>query len=414
MRFQVRIRVGVAAALIVGGAAADAQQATTDVPQWRGQRRDGAASGFVAPAAWPKELTSRWTVEIGDGYSTPIVVGDRVFTLSRAGGDEVVTAIHADSGKVIWQQRYPAPHKIATGAAAHGQGPKSTPLYSDGKLFTLGITGIVSSFNAADGKLLWQKPAPAVETLYNNSAMSPIADRGAIIFHVGGHNQGALTAFDAATGSTKWSWTGDGPSYASPIVATFNGVRQVIAVTQRNIVGVNADTGALLWQRPFANQFANNAISPLIFDDLVIVSGYEHGVIAFTPIQNSGKWDTETRWQTKDVSMFMSNPVLVSGTLYGLSQRASGQLFALDARSGKTLWLGPPREATNTAVVMAGDLLFLLNDDAELIVARASAKGFEPLQRYTVAKSATWAQPTISGNRIFIKDATTLTLWTTG
>ena len=411
---RVQVSNWLMAALLVRGVATPAaQQANTDVPQWRGLQRDGSASGFVAPAAWPKQLTSRWKVEIGDGYSTPIVVGDRVFTLSRADGNEVVTAIHADSGKVIWQ-RYLAPHKIASGAAAHGQGPKSTPLYSEGKLFTLGITGIVSSFNASDGKLLWQKPAPSVETLYNNSAMSPIADRGVIIFHVGGHNQGALTAFDAATGNIKWSWSGDGPSYASPIVATFNGVRQVIAVTQRNVVGVAADTGVLLWQRPFANQFANNAITPLIFDDMVIVSGYEHGVIAFTPIQNSGKWDTETRWQTKDVSMFMSNPVVVAGTLYGLSQRASGQFFALDARSGKTLWLGPPRAATNSAVVMSGDLLFLLNDDAELIVARASAKGFEPLQRYTVATSATWAQPTISGNRIFIKDATTLTLWTIG
>src|SRR5687767_13304952 len=145
----------IAALLVSGVATPAAQQANTDVPQWRGLQRDGSASGFVAPAAWPKQLTSRWKVEIGDGYSTPIVVGDRVFTLSRADGNEVVTAIHADSGKVLWQQRYPAPHKIASGAAAHGQGPKSTPLYSEGKLFTLGITGIVSSFNASDGKLLW-------------------------------------------------------------------------------------------------------------------------------------------------------------------------------------------------------------------------------------------------------------------
>jgi outer membrane protein assembly factor BamB len=326
----------------------------------------------------------------------------------------VVSALDADTGKVIWQTRYPAPHKIMSGAAAHGQGPKSTPLHHDGRLFTLGITGIVSCVNASDGKLLWQKSAPTVETLYANSAMSPIADRDAVIFHVGGHDQGALTAFDAATGNVKWSWSGDGPSYGSPMIATFDGVRQVITVTQRYIVGVAADSGALLWQRPFANQFSNNAITPVFFEDTVVVSGYEQGVLAFAPVRRSGKWETDTRWHAKDVSLFMSNPVLVGGTLYGLSQRASGQLFALDARSGKVLWLGTPREATNTALIKSGDLLFLLHDDAELIIARASPKGFEPLRRYTVADSPTWAQPTISGNRIFIKDANVLTLWTTG
>jgi len=110
--------------------------------------------------------------------------------------------------------------------------------------------------------------------------------------------------------------------------------------------------------------------------------------------------------------MYLSNPVVVGDALYGLSQRSSGEYFALDARSGKVLWLGPPRQAANTAVVKAADLLFLLDDDGELIVARASRAAFEPLKRYVVADSATWAQPAITGNRIFVKDANTLTLWT--
>jgi hypothetical protein len=110
--------------------------------------------------------------------------------------------------------------------------------------------------------------------------------------------------------------------------------------------------------------------------------------------------------------MFMSTAVLVGSTLHGLSQRASGQFFAIDARSGKVLWLGPPREATNTSVVKAGDILFLLNDDAELVVAKSNASGLEVLRRYTVADSATWAQPAISGDRLFVKDASSVALWT--
>jgi outer membrane protein assembly factor BamB len=409
-----RGRKCVAAAIVALTVAptAAAQQAPTDYTQWRGQGRDGSASSFTTPKTWPEQLTRRWKVEIGEGYATPILVGPRVYMLARREGNEVMMALDAETGKSIWETRYPAPHKIAGGAQGHGQGPKSTPLFHDGKLYTLGITGIVSCFNAADGRLLWQKPAPSVETLYNNSSMSPIADGGTVIFHVGGHNEGALTAFDAANGNIRWAWRGDGPAYASPMIATLGGVRQVVAITQKSVVGVSAASGDLLWQRPFVTQFSNNAITPVVFDDLVIVSGFEKGVTAFRPTLRDGKWDTETRGENNDVSMFMSNPVLVGDTLYGLSQRASGQLFALNARTGKVLWLGPPREATNSAVVKAGEVLFFLNDDGELIVARSNPEKLDVIRRYTVADSATWAQPTISGRRLFVKDLTALALWT--
>jgi outer membrane protein assembly factor BamB len=110
--------------------------------------------------------------------------------------------------------------------------------------------------------------------------------------------------------------------------------------------------------------------------------------------------------------MDMSTGVVAGDTLYGFSPRNSGQFFALDARTGKTLWLTPGRQAENAAIVRAGSVVFALEDDAELVVARANAAQFEPLKRYTVAQSATWAQPVISGNRVFVRDVTSLSLWT--
>ena len=152
---------------------------------------------------------------------------------------------------------------------------------------------------------------------------------------------------------------------------------------------------------------------PVLFgDDTIVVSSLNVGTAAITVTNRDGRWTTEQAWLTKEVAMYLSNPVVIADTLYGLSHRSSGQFFALDARTGKTLWLGQPREAANTAIVKAGDLLFLLNDDGELIVARSSRTGFTPLKRYTVADSATWAQPAISGNRLFIKDASSVALWT--
>ncbi|MCH7748008.1 MAG: PQQ-binding-like beta-propeller repeat protein [Acidobacteria bacterium] len=387
------------------------QEGPLDYPQWRGAHRDGAAAAFIEPAAWPTRLTRQWQVETGLGYATPILVGDRVYAFGRQDTDEVLMALDATSGEVVWRTPYTAPYTNNPGTGRHGPGPKSTPLFYDGKLFTLGISGVVSAFDAADGALIWQKPASSVEPLYG-TALSPVADNGHVIFHVGGHNDGALTAFDADSGDVVWRWDGDGPAYASPMVAELDGVRQIVTVTQAHIVGVAADSGELLWERAFVSRSTNNAITPILDGDAVIVTGHNLGVTKFRPRRQNGQWTTETIWTTDEVSMFMSNPVLAGDTVFGLSHLNSGQFFALDAGSGATLWRTEGREATNSAVIMAGDLLFMLNNDGDLIVARTNRTGFTQVTRYEVSDSATWAQPTISGNRLFIKDESTVTLWT--
>ena len=388
-----------------------AQDSSLDYPQWRGPDRDGSAAAFVEPETWPEQLNRTWQVDVGTGYGTPIVIGSRVYTFTRQDGDEVLSAVDTVTGRVVWSTRYPAPYRANAGTQRHGPGPKSTPIFYDGKLYTLGISGIVSAFDTGDGTLLWQHPAPQTDPLYA-TAMSPLADGGNVIFHVGGHDQGALTAFDADTGQVTWRWDGDGPAYGSPVLADIGGTRHLVTITQEHVVGISAATGELLWERPFESNSTNNSITPIVYDDSIIVSGHNLGVSRFRPVQRGGQWLTETLWDNQDVGLFMSNGVLVEDTFFSLSHTNSGQFFAVDVVTGETLWSTQGREATNTALVKAGGLLFLLNDDAELIVARASRAGFEPLRRYTVSDSVTWAQPAISGNRLFVKDDSTLALCT--
>lgn len=393
-------------------AALTAQSSTSDWPQWRGSNRDGAAGSAGLPATWPDRLTRKWKVEVGLGYAAPITVGNRVYAFSRQEPNEVLRALDADSGRVVWEASYPAPFKpnrAATGR--HGTGPKSTPTFADGKLYTLGMSGIVTAFDAATGKQLWQKPAPPVEPLYH-TAMSPLVDRGLVILHVGGHDSGALTAFDATTGAVKWTWNGDGPAYGSPVVAELRGVRQVVTVTQKHLVGVSQATGELLWQRPFDVRATRNAITPVVHGQRIIVSGLGRSVTAFTVSRRDGRWTAEDVWENAETTMDMSTGVLIGSTLFGFSPRNSGQFFAIDAETGKTLWLSEGRQAENAAVVRAGSVWLALEDDAELVVLRASAEMFEPLQRYGVAESATWAQPVVSGRRVFVKDVSSVTLWT--
>ena len=380
-------------------------------PQWRGPNRDGAAS-FAVPAQWPDKLTLKWKVDVGIGYAAPITAGDRVYAFSRQNEDEVMRALDAATGKTIWETKYNATYKPNPAATrTHGTGPKSTPTFADGRLYTLGMSGLVTAFDAASGKQLWQTALPKTETLYH-TAMSPIVDRGLVIVHVGGHNDGALTAFDARTGAVKWAWTGDGPAYGSPIIVELGGTRQVITMTQENLVGVATADGALLWKRPYSVRATRNSVTPIVHNQIVIVSGLGMPVSGFRVINRAGQWSTEDVWVNNDTTMDMSTGVVIGNSLYGFSPRNSGQYFAIDANTGQTQWLSEPRQGENAAVVRAGDLWFALNTEAELKVARANPKQFEILKTYDLADSATWAQPVLSGQRVFIKDLSSVSLWT--
>ena len=398
-------------AFAVGVAALSVAVGAQDWPQWRGPNRDGVVNAFKEPASWPAALTKRWQVEVGAGYATPLVVGDRVFTFARQGNEEVLTARDATSARVLWRAAYPAPFDLNPAARAHGPGPKSTPTYADGRLFLLGMTGVVLAFDAADGRVLWQAPPPPAQPMYH-TAMSPVVDGSQVIVHVGGHGDGALTAFDVATGQIRWRWNGDGPAYGSPLVATLNGTRQVITFTQENFVGVAADTGTLLWRRPYTTPATTTSQTPIVYRGLVIESGRANGITAFRPVPRPGTWTTENVWHTDEVSVHLSDALAVENTLFGLSHLNRGQYFALDLDTGQVLWKGEPRRAEHAAMSRAGSTIFSLEDDGELVVMRASRTGFEPVTRYEVATSATWAQPVVSGSRIFVRDVSSLALWT--
>jgi outer membrane protein assembly factor BamB len=388
-----------------------AQTTARDWPQWRGPGRDGRAP-FTAPKTWPEQLTRRWQAEVGLGYASPIVVGDRVFMFTRRGENETLAAFDAASGRPLWESSYPAPYELVRAAAAHGMGPKGTPVFADGRIFTFGISGILSAFDASSGKRLWQKPAPEVGPTFSTS-QSPLVDRGMVIAHVGGNNKGALTAFDAATGAVKWQWTGDGPGYGSPIVTEIGGVRQVVTFTQDNLVGVDAETGAQLWLRSFRMPSNVNPGTPILYRDLIIVSGQDAGVLALRVTRQQNKWLVEEAWQNDQLFFRLSNGVIVGDALFSLAQTGRGQFFFLDASTGRTLWLGEPRAAENAAIAAAGTLLFVLKADGELLIADGSdPTRFEPMRRYKVSDAATWAAPAISGSRFFVKDLTTLALWT--
>jgi outer membrane protein assembly factor BamB len=382
-----------------------------DWPQWRGPNRDGTLASFREPAAWPEALKQQWKVEVGLGYATPLLVGQRVYLFTRQGDEEVMRALDAASGNEVWRASYLASFEMVKATARHGAGPKSTPTFADGRLFSLGMTNIVTAFDAATGKQLWQKPATKAQPMYH-TAMSPIVDGNVMIVHVGGPGDAALTAFDVATGAVRWTWTGDSPAYGSPIVVDVAGTRQLVTFTHESLIGVAVASGELLWRRPFKTPSNTTSQTPIVFRDMIIQNGRDNGVTAFRVARRDGRWTTEDVWQTKEVSLYMTNGVVVDGVLYGLSHLNAGQYFGLDLATGAVLWKSEPRQAENAGMVHAADTIFALEDDGEMVVMKASRTGMNVVRRYDLADSQTWAQPTISGGRVYVKDVAHLTLWT--
>ena len=185
----------------------------------------------------------------------------------------------------------------------------------------------------------------------------------------------------------------------------------MITETQYNIVSVSASNGQLLWKIPFTTEYLQNIPSPLVYHDMVILSGLEKGLFAVRPAAKGGKWSVETVWRNADIAMYMSSPVLEGDLIFGFSHYKKGQFFCVDARTGATKWTGPPRQGDNAAAMISGGHLILLRDDAQLIIAKANGAGFQALRNYTVADSPTWAHPLVLRDGVVIKDATKLAYW---
>ncbi len=393
--------------VVIGASCAWAQ----DWPQWRGPARDGKVTGFTAPQTWPQELKLKWTVPVGQGDSTPALVGDKLYVFTRQGEDEVTLCLDAQTGKEVWNNKYAA--QAVTGAAARHPGPRSSPAVADGKVVTLGVGGVLSCLDAASGKLVWRKdPFPKVVPRFF-AAFSPIIVDGMVIAHLGGSGSGAIIALDLTTGDEKWRWAGEGPDYGSPALLTVGGVKQIATPTEKSLVGIGLADGKLLWQVPFAPvKMAYNAATPIVDGQTVIYAGKGRGTKALKIEKKGDAFVANDVWSNAELGVQFSTPVLRDGLLFGLSD--SGNLFCINAKTGQTAWTdATPRDKGGFGPVLsAGSCLLALPSNSELIVFQPTDKQYSEVAKIKVAGSATYAHPVLAGNRIYIKDAESLALWT--
>ncbi len=379
-----------------------------DWPQFRGPERDSKVIGFVASVSWPTELSQVWETGVGTGDATPLLVGDKIFLHTRQNSEEVILCLDASTGKEQWKNSYPAP--AVTGPASSHPGPRSTPAYSDGKIVIYGVSGILSCLDAVTGKVIWTKENPTNKIPQFFTGMSPLIVDGICIAHTGAKDDGQVLAIDLNTGSEKWVWKGDGPSYASPSLMTFDGQKHIIVQTEKSLISLNFDDGKLLWQIEAApQQRFYNCVSPYIDGKKIYFSGQGTGTKAIEVIKQGEKYNTKELWSNSEVGAKWNTPILVKGFLYGFTDQR--RIYCLNASNGTTAWMDNTTNSDFATIVDCGSVLIGFPSTGYLIVMKPDPQAYSEITKYKVTETPVYAFPIVAGKRIYIKDAESLILY---
>jgi outer membrane protein assembly factor BamB len=369
-------------------------------------------------------------VPLESGWSSPVAAEGRAFATDRDGQLERVLAVDIDSGKILWKSTNPVnfdPHSVGR---RHGNGPKSTPVFSGGKLYTLGIAGMLQCLDAKTGVIQWRVHLPAAfgrhEPLPDQMAYvngtdsvivpigkgqgapvplfgytgSPVIEGNQLILSVGGQRGGTIMSFDKRNGKVLWKSLRENVSYSSPVVATLSGIRQVVVMTGPNVVGLDLHDGQLLWSHPFQIQYDESIGTPVVSGDTVLVTGDGHPLTALA-IHRSGKdFRAEVAWTFRDLSSYVSSPVAADGYVWGMND--GGEFGCVRISDGKQQWL-QGNHGFYCTPVLADDQLLALNEKGELLVIDASPQAYRPLTTWRVAESDTWTAPALAEGRLLIR-----------
>jgi outer membrane protein assembly factor BamB len=395
---------------------------TGDWPQWRGPQRDGASqeTGLLKqwPAGGPKLL---WQVnDIGDGYSTPSVVGERIYLMSNRGLDnEFVQALSAKDGKVLWTTRV---GKVGN----PDQNPpfpkaRSTPTVDGKFIYALGSDGDLVCLDAKSGKLRWQKSlrkdfgGKPGEWAY---AESPLVDGDLVIVTPGGA-EATMVALNKKTGATVWKSAipgGDPAGYASAIVVNGGGRKQYVQLLEKGLVGVDAKTGAFLWRYKDVAKGPAQYFTPIARGEYVYGGALGvGGGLARLKADGAGV-AAEQVYFLRGLPNGIGGAVQTGGYLYG-TEIASSEFVAIDFMTGQIKWKSPtPGRAS---VAYADGHLYLHCLEGDVALAEASPAGYREKGRFTPPNppkrkqagqypEQAYAYPVIANGRLYIRDLETL------
>lgn len=389
------------AALLVTASLAPA----ADWPQWLGPDRNGTSLDKVA--AWKAAPKALWRQTVGEGHSAPVVAAGQVFLHTRVPdkNEEAVTAFDIQTGKKLWQTTYAR----AGFESPFGAGPRATPAVSDGKLYALGVTGVLTCLDVKTGKQLWQvdclKKFEAKNLTFGVSC-SPLVVGKLVVVNVGGKGA-SIVAFDKDKGTVVWQSLDDPASYSSPITLGKGADSQVVCLTARQLVALKTSDGGLLWKYPLQDLLSESSTTPVQLGDLLIGSSVTFGSVCLK-MTASPKPAAKELWKNQHLACYFSTPVPAGKNLFMVTGKLlptpQVDLRCVDVQTGKTLWQKPKLGKYHASLLRTGnDKLLMLDEQGNLVLFDADPKQYRELAQAKVC-GPTWAHPALSGGKLFIRD----------
>ena len=374
---------------------------TADWPDFRGPGRRGIAPEQGVDLDWKNELDTVWRKPIGQGHSSVIIAGNHLYTLEQQDEFEVLTCCSMMDGSVIWNHQT----KDRWNDSMGGPGPRSTPVFSNGKIFYLSSSGKLTCLDAATGEIGWEQATlgPDYEYPHWGIACSPLVIDDLIIVSPGG-KAGAVKAYDVTTGEPRWTSELKGAGvYLSPTVLDLLGEKYLMAAVEGKLAGLNPTNGNTLWEHPWKIFMINALIvQPLeLSDDIFLLSaGYGKGAEAIRFKKTADGFETEQIWKSKNLKTKFSSPVLRNGYLYGLSESS---LTCLDASTGELKWRG--KKYGYGRVLLAKDKLLILGNTGILSVIEANPEAFEEIASHQVlSKERCWNGPALVRGYLVVRN----------
>ncbi|MBM4072892.1 MAG: hypothetical protein FJ271_28785 [Planctomycetes bacterium] len=392
-----------------------------DWPRWLGPNGDGSTPETVKP--WQGKLPTLWKQDVGEGNSGPVVAGDRVIVMSLVKGklEEQLTAYDVKSGKVLWQTAY----RRAEMKTPYGNGPRGTPAVAGGKVYSYGITGLLTCFDFDDGKQLWQVDTAAEfkpPKLLFGASCSPLVEKDAVLINVGAKGA-SIVAFHKDTGKVLWKSQDDGPSYASPIVFGAGADRQVVFLTQQGLLSLRPNDGQPVWRYPFKDLILESSTTPVHVNGSVVASSITLGSVAVAMEEMNQKPAVRLEWKNPTLTCYFATPVAVGKdhvyaviganplaalNPFGKKAPPKASLKCIDVKTGKALWTRPDVGTYHATLLRTGDeKLLMLEEPGDLVLIDPNAKAYRELARAKVCGN-TWAHPAIANGHIFVRDGGTL------
>lgn len=371
-----------------------------DSLQFRGPERDGHFPATGLRASWPEGGPPLlWSAEgLGETYASMAVVGDRIYTTGKLGTKGVAFALDR-SGKQVWKTEYGAEHE------GNGYpGSRTTPTYADGSLFLMSSMGEATALDAKTGKIQWQVNLLKKfggENIYFGVSESPLVDGDRVIFTPGGKDA-SLVALDRKTGNTVWTTKGlsDGAAYCNPVLVELGGKRQIVTLVSKSLVGLDPETGSILWRQDYPVQYDIHAVSPLVSGRKIYVThGYDQGGTLFE-LAADGKSMTQ-KWKEADLDVHHGGAVLADGKIYGAASNKTW--FVLDFETGKQL--ASIRRLGKGAVVMADGLLYGYTEDGSVHLVNPDPARFEVISSFkiTQGEGQHWSHPVIEDGVLYVR-----------